>query len=818
MAQVGRISGGILFDNLERQGVNLNFKNTIEDTPLLHFDVNSMRLGINKDAPLYDLDVNGSASANFLESSSYITAANITIENNSINANIGNLFFNSSSNIKVSTLATDDIKLDLNTISTRTENTNLELRPDGTGEVNVRTNLNVTGNLHATGDITFNGNFTLGDSNTDAVEFFADLTSDIVPDLNNTYNLGSAVQPWTNVYSDLLNGQRIELSELVINGTSLGLRQGNIFYVSTLGNDSNVGDHQHSAFRTLKHALSVVDASIGGPVTIHVFPGEYSEEFPLTVPENVTISGEDLRNTIIKPAAGYETQSVFLLNQNTTVENITVKDFYSPGYAFGFAPGAVIAERSPYVRNISVITQGSVTSVDDPRGFNEGDAGKGALIDGSILAVGSPSASMLFHSATFITPGVDCITMTNGVRVEWLNSFTYFASRGLYALDGPTGRISQDGSTIVYGAEIRSIGSASVYGNYGAVAAGADTLMYLIGHNFAYIGAGKDSSNDNTLTVQDNETIELNSGRIYYTSTDATGDFRVGNAFYVDFEKGTTSIDASNIDLTGLGRIFIRSGEDTTYIDGSRVDTGNIRFSGNTVSSLAGDIILKPSTEILNLDTNPSLTLSNGPNNSRIFEDAHVRFNTQSNLFEGYSTANLSFGGIYSDNRLTSVRAHPTNNTHILTTNNVVTMTVVDSGLQLNGLFNDDVFFNNNSIVTTLSNSDLELRRSGNAVAEIFDLSFNDRNIVNLSNDKFSIQATGQGYVKFNGSTGLVVPYGTTSERPVAPVVGDTRWNTETSLLETYNGTTWQTSSGEGVEVTEELMKEFVDIYTLVLG
>ena len=50
---------------------------------------------------------------------------------------------------------------------------------------------------------------------------------------------------------------------------------------------------------------------------------------------------------------------------------------------------------------------------------------------------------MLFHSVTFITPGVDGLTMTNGVRVEWLNSFTYFANRGLYAVNGVTGILVQ---------------------------------------------------------------------------------------------------------------------------------------------------------------------------------------------------------------------------------------------------------------------------------------------------------------------------------------------------------------------------------------
>ena len=66
--------------------------------------------------------------------------------------------------------------------------------------------------------------------------------------------------------------------------------------------------------------------------------------------------------------------------------------------------------------------------------------------------------------------------MTNGVRVEWLNSFTYFANRGLYATQGSTGKLMPDASTR-YGAEVRSIGSANVYGNFGVVADGANTLM-----------------------------------------------------------------------------------------------------------------------------------------------------------------------------------------------------------------------------------------------------------------------------------------------------------------------------------------------------
>ena len=120
---------------------------------------------------------------------------------------------------------------------------------------------------------------------------------------------------------------------------------------------------------------------------------------------------------------------------------------------------------------------------------------------------------MLFHAVTFITPGVDGLTMRNSVRVEWLNSFTYFANRGIYMQQG-SGRTDSNGST-VYGGELRTIASANVYGNKGIEADGANCLAYMINHNFAYIGSGKNVTNDNTLTIQANEVTESNNAKVY---------------------------------------------------------------------------------------------------------------------------------------------------------------------------------------------------------------------------------------------------------------------------------------------------------------
>jgi stress response protein SCP2 len=49
-----------------------------------------------------------------------------------------------------------------------------------------------------------------------------------------------------------------------------------------------------------------------------------------------------------------------------------------------------------------------------------------------------------------------------------------------------------------------------------------------------------------------------------------------------------------------------------------------------------------------------------------------------------------------------------------------------------------------------------------------------------------------------SGSTGVVIPTGSAAERPDAPVFGMIRYNTDSGLVEFYNGTIWQTMSAGG--------------------
>ena len=65
--------------------------------------------------------------------------------------------------------------------------------------------LDVTGNVNLTGNITVGGDQNFGDVNTDSITFTADITSNIVPDVSNTYDLGLTGQRWRTLYGKDLN-------------------------------------------------------------------------------------------------------------------------------------------------------------------------------------------------------------------------------------------------------------------------------------------------------------------------------------------------------------------------------------------------------------------------------------------------------------------------------------------------------------------------------------------------------------------------------------------------------------------------------------
>jgi len=90
----------------------------------------------------------------------------------------------------------------------------------------------------------------------------------------------------------------------------------------------------------------------------------------------------------------------------------------------------------------------------------------------------------------------------------------------------------------------------------------------LTGHDFLDIGTGNVNStkypnlyldgidSDNDPQPQ-NEVVENGGGRVFYTSSDQDGNFRVGELFEVEQATGVVSVNASQFDLTGLSELSL---------------------------------------------------------------------------------------------------------------------------------------------------------------------------------------------------------------------------------------------------------------------
>ena len=749
--EVGRISGPLLKSNLQRTS-DLAF-----ETDLLYIAHTNGKIGIKNDAPAFELTVDGTTNtpASLIATNS-AQLGNFQVTGTGFQAPTGDITIGlvdglgnpKAGDIVMNELRTASLSFTNSTISSSDD---IIIQPGpGTGIFRIPTDLKSYGDIHATGDITFDGNLLISgdDANEDTITIGGELDSNLVPDQTLTYNLGSNTQRWGHIYTNRildLNDVAIQ-GDLSFNGIAVNLGIVNKWYVSTNGLDTSPGDHPNFAFATIQRAIQAVEESTAGPHEIHILAGEYEEVFPLEVPMNTTIKGNSLRSVTVKPTVATQNKDAFLLNEASLVSDLTVKDFYydsvnDTGYAFRFAPNANLIGKSPYVQNATVITKGSTITVTDPRGFASGDAGKGVLLDGSVVDPSSYSASMLFNAVTFITPGVDAVTLTNGVRAEYIDCFTYFANRSIYATQGTLGLAGQ-GTT--FGAEVRSIASASVYGNQGAVGDGADVIMYLISHNFAYIGVGKDVTNDISLVNQLDEVLESNGAKIHFVSQDQSSDFRVGDNFFVDASKGTTTIDVTGSDLTGSSLTIGRN--NITFIDATKIETGNFRITNNTIQSIVNGINVTSAGGTINFAGNVNMQKDLTVSNNVTIGGSAINFGNDSN-------DTIDFSMDIDQDLIPS-----TDGAHNLGQINRQWKKLNNSKTVI-----EDIEIHNNYITAFNTNQDLTLRGSGTGYVKIGDLDFKT-NISNAGGD-VAINSN-SATTNINSSGALELPIGTTGQDP----------------------------------------------------
>lgn len=265
---IGRISGPLLKSNLLRSGEPLAF-----ETDLLYLDTATRKIGVNNSSPTTDLDVTGTTRTTNLVVDNQQDIGNLSITGNTISSTQDTISFVPSGadpTIYHSKLQVDDFEITGNVISTTVSNSPIELRPNGTGTIelinntNITGNLSVSGNVDVVGDVTIGGNITIGDDLTDTITINASIQSDLVPESDNIYDLGSPAKRWRNVYvnnfiTDTISVPELNVGDITISDTTITTATGTDIYID--GNGS--GGVRLGNFRIADNTVTnVVDDAI----------------------------------------------------------------------------------------------------------------------------------------------------------------------------------------------------------------------------------------------------------------------------------------------------------------------------------------------------------------------------------------------------------------------------------------------------------------------------------------------------------------------------------------------------------------------------
>ncbi len=258
---IGRISGQLLKSNLLRAGENLAF-----ETDLLYLDVVNSRIGIKTATPTNTLQINGHTRTTNLTVDNQLNVGNLSFTGNTITSSSNTIIFAAAAGeatVYHSRLQIDDLQLQGNTISTTVSNSSIEIEPNGTGTVNIVANtnitgnLNVTGNINAVGNVTIGGNIIIGDALTDNIVINASIRSDLVPQSDNTYDLGSASFRWRaiyayNLFTDNINVPSLDVGNLMFRDNEITTTTGQDLYIDGNG----VGGVRLGNFRIVDNVIT----------------------------------------------------------------------------------------------------------------------------------------------------------------------------------------------------------------------------------------------------------------------------------------------------------------------------------------------------------------------------------------------------------------------------------------------------------------------------------------------------------------------------------------------------------------------------------
>jgi len=317
--------------------------------------------------------------------------------------------------------------------------------------------LDISGTLHAT----------------ESVEFDSTLEVDGESVFNDTVELNSSL---IDINDSTATGKfdwRLSSVGTGVSWRPSGVETQNTIWVTKDGNDSNTGLLEGDAKATIGGAASIAQAGD----TIVIRPGVYTENNPIGLRTDVTVTGQDLRLVTIRPIN--VTKDVFHVRRGCLIENINFAgssvsiahtgcaavafpptnpaNYANSGY---IAPGPATEGptgrwRSPYVRNCTNFMNKSI----------------GMKIDGNHATasnLGNNLKSMVCDSFTQYNENGIGVSITNNGYAQLVSIFTINCDIGIYCDSGGSCDLTNSNSSFGnYGLYAVGIGSTEFTGNVG---------------------------------------------------------------------------------------------------------------------------------------------------------------------------------------------------------------------------------------------------------------------------------------------------------------------------------------------------------------
>ena len=349
----------------------------------------------------------------------------------------------------------------------------------------------------------------------------------------------------------------------------------NILYVTADGNDTNTGRKLGDAKATIAGAIA--EATTGS--VIKVSAGSYIENNPITIPEQVSIVGDSLREVSVSPQnAG---QDLFYVANGNYIAEMSFTGTLNSGKAiFAFNPEEVgYFNQSPYVQNCTNFIPNSI----------------GLKIDGS-KAIG-PTKSMVVDSYTQYNQGGIGVSITNEGYAQLVSLFTICDEIAVYAGSGAACDLTNSNSS---------------FGTFGLVADGVGPLKY------TGIVTSAATENADTFVIDLNvPTLSVSTARydnvsgIVTITTSTNHNLSVGMGVTIAGLKFTcpsvnvvTNYNISTANYTNTtGILTVTTSTNHNFTVGISVTMSNLVFSCNSGSGLS-TAYFPPAPEDNNGDSN----------------------------------------------------------------------------------------------------------------------------------------------------------------------------------------------------------------------